>query len=524
MHILLVDDDEVDRLAIRRALRAAGMDAHVKDAVTVAEALAVLASDTFDCVLLDYNLPGGDGLQVIRTMRENGVRTAVVALTGHGDEQTAVELMKAGAADYVSKRTLSPDRLLQSLKYATECERISRQRDDLLVREQEARQEAEKANQAKDHFLGFISHELRTPLNAIVGWTRVLRTEPNEAMLARGLEVIERNARIQSHLIEDLIDVSRIVSGNLRLEVRSIEPAEACENALDSVRIMAREKGVRVESDLDRNSGPIIADADRLQQVVSNLLMNAVKFTSKGGEVMLRLQRLDSEIEISVADTGRGIDPQFLPRIFDRFSQADGGTRRESGLGLGLTIVRSIVELHGGKVFAESEGKGRGARFTVRLPLTQVPAPDSPWREAVQVRGTYSAKLEGVLKGVRILYIDDSSDARDLLVAILEPSGAKVKTCASTDEALALLVKERPDVVISDIAMPGGDGYQFIRALRVREDPANKIPVIALTAYTGTDDRIGMLGAGFQMHVPKPVDPVELVSAIATLAGRTIDS
>ena len=220
MNILLVDDDEVDRLAIRRALRASGMDASVEDAQSAAEALDMLASNSFDCVLLDYNLPSSDGLQVMRQMREKEIRTAVVALTGHGDEQTAVELMKAGAADYLSKKSLSPDRLVQSLRYATDRQRLERERDELLVREQEARHEAERANLAKDQFLAVVSHELRTPLNAILGWTRILLANPRSEMTPRGLEVIDRNARVQVQLIEDLLDVSRIISGKLRLAER----------------------------------------------------------------------------------------------------------------------------------------------------------------------------------------------------------------------------------------------------------------------------------------------------------------
>ena len=523
MNILLVDDDEVDRLAIRRALRASGMDASVEDAQSAAEALDMLASNSFDCVLLDYNLPSSDGLQVMRQMREKEIRTAVVALTGHGDEQTAVELMKAGAADYLSKKSLSPDRLVQSLRYATDRQRLERERDELLVREQEARHEAERANLAKDQFLAVVSHELRTPLNAILGWTRILLANPRSEMTPRGLEVIDRNARVQVQLIEDLLDVSRIISGKLRLELRSIEPVKVCQSAVESVRPMADEKDIRIEEDLDLNAGPIVGDADRLQQVIWNLLTNAIKFTNKGGTLQIKLRRRESEIEVMVSDTGCGIAPEFLPHIFERFTQADHGSRRGSGLGLGLTIVHSVIELHGGVTFAESDGQGRGARFYVRLPMSATALPDSQWRAPAPTITPPTHKLDGVLEGLKILFIDDSADARELVTAILRPYGASVKTCGSTDEALATLVKDRPDVVISDISMPGRDGYQFIRALRVREDPADRIPAIALTAYTGTEDRIGMLAAGFQLHVPKPIDPIELVTVVATLSGRSIE-
>src|SRR5438552_11317860 len=396
MNILLVDDDEVDRLAIRRALRASSIDASVQDAVSAADALDMLGSSSFDCVLLDYNLPSTDGLQVMQKMREKGIRTAVVALTGYGDEQTAVELMKAGAADYLSTKTLYPDRLVQRLRYATDRQRQERERDELLVREQEARQEAERANLAKDQFLAVVSHELRTPLNAILGWTRILLANPGSEMTPRGLEVIDRNARVQVQLIEDLLDVSRIISGKLRLELRSIEPVKVCQSAVESVRPMADEKDIRIEEDLDLNAGPIIGDADRLQQVIWNLLTNAIKFTSEGGTVQVKLRRTESEIEIMVSDTGCGIAPEFLPHVFERFSQADQRSKRDSGLGLGLTIVRSVTELHGGVAFAESDGKGCGARFYVRLPLSTAVLADSQRRPSTTANPAPSRKLDGV--------------------------------------------------------------------------------------------------------------------------------
>jgi signal transduction histidine kinase len=523
MNILLVDDDEVDRLAIRRALRASGMEASIEDATSAADALNMMASNSFDCVLLDYNLPASDGLQVIQKMRENDIRTTVVALTGYGDEQTAVELMKAGAADYLSKKALSPERLVQSLRYAMDRQRLERERDALLVREQEARHEAERSNLAKDQFLAIVSHELRTPLNAILGWTRILLANPKTELAPKALAVIDRNARVQVQLIEDLLDVSRIISGKLRLELRSIEPVKVCENALESVKPMADEKNIRIKEDLDLNAGPIIGDADRLQQVIWNLLANAIKFTDKGGSVEITLRRRESEVEIVVADTGCGIAPEFLPHVFERFSQADHRSKRDNGLGLGLTIVRSVVNLHGGETFVESDGEGRGARFYVRLPVsTTTLSDDLQWRAAPPAGTAATRKLDGVLDGVKILFIDDSADARELVAAILNSAGAVVKTCGSTDEALAGMMRDRPDVVVSDIAMPGGDGYQFIRALRVREDPSDRIPAIALTSYVATEDRIGMLAAGFQLHVPKPIDPIELVSAVATVIGRSI--
>jgi signal transduction histidine kinase len=520
MKILLVDDDEVDRLAVRRALRAARLEGDVEDAATPEAAFVALDAHAYDCVLLDYNLPGLDGFQVMRRMQEKGVLTPVVVLTGHGDEQTAVELMKAGAVDYISKSSLSPDRLLQSVRYATDCHRLERERNEAFQREQEARKSAEEASLAKDHFLAVVSHDLRTPLNAILGWARILLVEKaDDSMRRRGLEVIERNARAQTQLIDDLLDVSRIISGKLHLDVRSLEPLRVCEDALDAVRLAAETKGIKLEADLQRSAGPIIGDPNRLQQVVWNLLSNAIKFTPAGGTVTLTLRRLDSGAEIAVADAGRGISPEFLPRVFERFAQADSrGKRAEGGLGLGLAIVRRVVELHGGTVEAESAGEDQGARFVVHLPSTPSPAPPAQQqREQTPVEAPPLAR-EGTLRGLVVLFVDDSADARELVSTILARQGSKTIVCSSTDEALAALERERPDVVISDIEMPNSDGYDLIRALRVREDPRSRIPAIALTGYTRAEDRIRMLSAGFQTHVPKPVDP----TVVATLAGRVV--
>lgn len=518
LRILLVDDDEVDRLAIRRALRGAAVDARVEEACGAAEAMKALSGDVFDCILLDYYLPGTDGFEVLRNLRRETPRTPVVMLTGHGDEQTAVELMKAGAADYITKNGLSGERLIQSLRYATERQRLESERDELLRREQQARQEAERANRAKDHFLAILSHDLRTPLTAILGWTRMLRAERvDELRLARGLEIIQRNAQVQARLIEDLVDVSRITSGKLQLSLRSVDLANVCLSALEAVRPAAEEKRIQLEEHLDASLEPIVGDSSRLQQVVWNLLTNAIKFTPAGGTVGLRLSASESGVELVVADTGRGIPKEFLSRVFEPFSQAAENV--QGGLGLGLTIVHSIVEMHGGTVRAESEGEGKGATFYITLPFAATPRKDG--RDLEQLT-TATGGQESIpkLDGVSVLFIDDNADARELLRMIFTARGATIRAYSTIDEALAALERERPDVIISDIEMPGGDGYELIRALRVREDPESRIPAIALTGFVSVEDRIRVLTSGFQLHVPKPVEPAELVTAVATLVTR----
>ena len=370
MNILLVDDDEVDRLAVARALRSAGLEATLQEAGSVAAAVTALGASAFDCVLLDYQLPGGDGLDVLRTLKEDDAGTPVIILTGHGDEQTAVEFMKAGASDYLPKSSLSADRLAQSLRYATERRQLEQERDELLIREQQARAEAEQGNAAKDLFLATLSHELRTPMTAILGWARMLRDGTlDPTRVEHGLAVIERNASVQQQLINDLLDVSRIISGKLELQFGSVDPVKICEAAIDAMQPQIAAKHVAIHKTFDQSAGLIPGDAARLQQVMCNLLSNAITFSPDAGLVKVQLRRKGLSVEISVIDNGRGISADFLPRIFDRFSQAkraDEGYK--GGLGLGLALVETPVELHGGRVEASSDGPGRGAEFVVRLP------------------------------------------------------------------------------------------------------------------------------------------------------------
>jgi PAS domain S-box-containing protein len=404
-----------------------------------------------------------------------------------------------------------------------EQKRAEAERAEALEREREARRQAEEANRAKDEFLAVVSHELRTPLNSMLGWARLLRSDKiDAASFERGLETIERNVRSQAQLIDDLLDVSRIVTGKLRLDVQPVEVASCVRAAIDSMRIATEAKRIRLEATLDPTAGPVSGDPDRLQQIAWNLLSNAIKFTPKDGTVRVRVACVDSHVEIVVADSGQGISPEFLPFVFDRFRQADASiTRSAGGLGLGLAIVRHLVELHGGSVRAESEGEGRGATFTVTLPLMPIERDggEIATRAPREVE-TASSLLEcpPELAGVKILVVDDEPDAREMLKAMLEGCEAEARTVASAAEALQLLDVWAPDLLVSDIGMPGEDGYALIKRVRER-GPARSgnVPAVALTAYARYEDRMRALGSGFQMHVAKPVDPAELLLVIHSL-------
>jgi PAS domain S-box-containing protein len=406
----------------------------------------------------------------------------------------------------------------------TDRRRVEAERERLLAAAQSARADAESANRMKDEFLATLSHELRTPLNAILGWAKILRSGKVDADdLEEGLSAIDRNAQSQTQIVEDLLDISRITSGNLRLDVQRLNLTDIIEAALAAVLPAANAKEIRFHKVLDSLAGPVAGDAARLQQVVWNLLANAVKFTPKGGQVQVLLERVNSHAEISVIDTGIGIKPEFLPHVFDRFRQADASTtRRHAGLGLGLAIAKHLIEMHGGSVRAKSPGEGQGATFTLTLPITVV-HPERP--EPSQVHPTaYDApedpRHDGTLAGLRVLIVDDEPDARQLLRHVLVDCQAQVAVAGSAAEALAVVRQFHPDVIVSDIGMPEQDGYDFIR--QVRADPAiNEIPAAALSAFARPDDRKRSLLAGFQTHVAKPVDPAELAAVVASLAFRT---
>jgi PAS domain S-box-containing protein len=416
-------------------------------------------------------------------------------------------------------RDISERRRLEAQARAATAER-----EALLASERAARAEAEKLSAMKDEFLATLSHELRTPISAILGWAQLLkRPGRSETDLDLGHETIERNARIQAQLIDDLLDMSRITSGTVRLEVQTLQPAGFIEAAIETLRPAAEARNVRIDAVLDPKAGPIRGDPSRLQQVVWNLLSNAIKFSSKGGRVQVVLSRVNSHVEIVVIDTGAGIKPEFLPHVFERFRQADASTTRiHGGLGLGLAIVKRLVELHGGVVRADSAGPGRGATFTVSLPVAVMPRDElfdvRPPAAAQPARETF-ADLD--LSGLRILVVDDEPDARELIRRVLVECKAQVVTAGSAPEALDLLDSSQADVLISDIGMPGVDGYELLRHVRSRPpERRGNVPAIALTAFARSEDRTRALRAGFLVHVAKPVEASELVATVAAVAGR----
>jgi PAS domain S-box-containing protein len=406
------------------------------------------------------------------------------------------------------------------------AQKAAEDRRKLLESERAARAQSERANAMKDDFLATLSHELRTPLNAILGWAQVLRRGVrNPADLQQGLETIERNARAQTGLIEDLLDMSRIISGKLRLDIQTLEPVPFIDAAIETVRPAAEAKGVRLEKILDARAGPVLGDTGRLQQVVWNLVSNAVKFTPKGGKVQVILQRVSSHVEISVTDTGMGIRPEFLAHVFERFRQADpSSTRTFGGLGLGLSIVKDLIELHGGSVHVTSRGEGLGATFSVHLPLAVLNAAPPPV-ERVHPRAP-SARVavfeHADLSGVRVLVVDDEVDARELIARILRDCDANVATAGGAHEALEILQREGADLLVSDVGMPDIDGYELLRRVRaLPNEGTRRIPAVALTAFARSEDRTRALRAGFLVHVAKPVEPSELIATIASVAGRT---
>jgi CheY-like chemotaxis protein/nitrogen-specific signal transduction histidine kinase len=393
--------------------------------------------------------------------------------------------------------------------------------DEILL----AKRVAEEATRAKDEFLASVSHELRTPLTAVLGWARMLQTgKLDESMAARALAAIERNAESQNQLIGDLLDFSRIISGKIRLDVERVEPASVIRAAVDVVTPTADAKGIRLQSVLDPRAGPISGDPERLQQVMWNLLSNSIKFTPRGGRVQVRLTRVDSSVEITVSDTGQGIAPEFLPYVFERFRQADNTTtRRHGGLGLGMAITRHIVELHGGTIRAESPGEGLGATFVVRLPvmILHTPEPEANAERGTSPDETQPRQAAAKLDGIHVLVVDDERDALELLTTVLTQSGAVVTAASGAAEALERLQAAEPDLLVSDIEMANEDGYSLIRKVRAWEgEQGRRIPAIALTAHARPSDRLRALAEGFQIHMPKPVEPAELVLAIANLTNR----
>jgi len=490
----------------------------------------------FLCQLLDYPHPEfvgkelweiglfkdkGESQTAFRELQEKGyIRYEDLPLKTKGGVRREVEFISNVYRE-------DGHRVIQCIiRDITERKRMEDEREQLLASAQAAQAVAEGANRLKDEFLATLSHELRTPLTAIVGWSDLLgNPKLNASDSLRAIENIRRNAWIQVQMIDDLLDVSRIITGKLRLSVQPVDLGTIIIAAVDGLRPAAEAKEISLQLQLDFPAGQVTGDPDRLQQVVWNLVSNAIKFTPKGGRVMVRLERVESHVEVTVSDTGRGIAPEFLPHVFDRFRQADAtSTRAHGGLGLGLAIVRQLVELHGGAVRVESTGEGHGATFAVSLPLAAArAADDADDVEGVHPQAFISSGFDcpSHLEGLRVLVVDDEADARELLQSILESCGARVRTASSAAAALEAMTEDVFDALISDIGMPEEDGYSLIAKVRaLGKERGGSIPAAALTAYAGEGDRIRVLRSGFQIHVPKPVSAKELVAVVANLADR----
>jgi len=408
----------------------------------------------------------------------------------------------------------------------TQRRQTERELERLLQSERRARSEAETADRLKDEFLATVSHELRTPLSAILGWSAMLNLgKLDEATAKKGLKIIERNANAQAEIIRDILDVSRIISGKLRIDSRPVQLAPIITSAVDTLKLASTAKGISLVVSIDPDAGFVAGDPDRLQQIVWNLLSNAIKFTPQNGEIKVALQQVDSHLELSVRDSGIGIEQDFLPHVFERFRQADSSTTRAyGGLGLGLAIVRHLVELHGGTVAAHSEGKGKGATFTVKFPIMTVPSvlkQASVPMLAAEVASDAAHSKAITLAGLRVLVVDDEVDSREVLTLMLNQFGAAVRTTASSQDAFNVVTEWKPDVLLSDLGMPGEDGYQLIARIRALPPGQGRdTPAAAVTAHVRAEDRRRAISAGYQIHIPKPVDPLTLVTAVAALGKK----
>src|SRR5215813_5813794 len=571
--VLIVDDFQDDRRVYQRyLLQDEEWRYETIEAGTGKEAIALFRESKPDCVLLDYRLPDLNGMEVLAAIADFDGVFPVVMLTAEEDIDVAVAALKSGAQDYLNKNKLTAIDLLHAVDRAIERVRLLREnatqrralleqnrkleealaassqaeleRDLLLRREQQARQLAEEANRAKDEFLAVVTHELRSPLNAMLGYARIQcakqRIDPGEAR--RDFETIRRNGERQRVLIDDLLDTARIITGKLRIEVGPVDLAGVVNDALEAVRPAADSKLIRLSSKFDpqiSGDGQVRGDAERLQQIIWNLLTNAVKFTPEGGQVEVKIERVGSRVSLTVRDTGRGIAPEYLPRIFDRFTQQDTShSRRYSGLGLGLALVKQLVEMHGGEIGATSAGEGQGATFTVTLPamaergsgewgvgsgervyeseqVFHSPTPHSP------LPTSHSSALP--LTSVGVLIVDDEEDARTLVSKVLEESGAYVVAVSSAVEAFAMITEpprpDWPDVLVCDIGMPEEDGYSLMRRVRDWErERGYHLPSVALTALNRAEDRMKSLGAGYKMHIAKPFEAEEMITVVKNLA------
>ncbi|HWW76558.1 MAG TPA: response regulator [Pyrinomonadaceae bacterium] len=527
--LLVVDDEENILLTISAVLRLEGYAVDV--AASGREAAALLARGTeYDLVLTDLHMDDGDGLSLLEEVRAHSPLTITIVLTGFAAVESAIAALRQGAYDYLTKPCII-DELKHTVRRGIEhrrlmlAEREARAGLEELNRELESRveertaelsrvnRELTEANRMKDIFLATLSHELRTPLTPVLGWVNLLRAggaAVDSKMLVQGLDAIERNARLQARLVDDLLDISRIVSGKLRIEWEPVNLSAVVELAAETVRAEAASR--EIEMKVETPERPVVVQGApvRLQQIVWNLLSNAVKFTPRGGRVRARVWSEGPEARVEVTDTGVGISPEFLPHVFDRFRQADGSTTRQyGGLGLGLAIVRALSELHGGRVVAESEGADRGSRFTLTLPCAV----------AAEARDASAEEPEPAEPGaVPVLVVDDSTETLELLQMLFTRKGYDVVGAVSADEAVRRVRERRPGLIISDISMPGVDGYTLLAELR-RVPGLERVPAIALTGHAMDEDRARALAAGFAVHIAKPVDPEELLRVVRRLTA-----
>jgi signal transduction histidine kinase len=524
LKVLLIEDNPGDVRLIREMFAEAKHPVFKVESVDrLTDGLERVSESQFDVILLDLSLPDSSGLDTFVTLHGASEHLPIVILSGLNDETTAIECVNAGAQDYLIKGEVGSHLLIRSLRYAVARGVLEKERSQLLASERAARAQAEAANRAKDEFLAMVSHELRTPLSAMLGWSRMLTTgKLDPDTVSRGIEAIERNARAQTQLIGDLLDISRITTGKMQLNVRPLRLDSVVTNTIDAMRPTAQVKQILLQVNLDTNAGTISGDPDRTQQIIWNLLSNAIKFTPAGGQVEISLERVGRHIQLTVADTGQGISVEFLPHVFERFRQADSSTTRKfGGLGLGLSIVRHLVELHGGTAQVDSPGEGQGATFTIRFPLLTEYEESCANSELVENSGDGEVEAEPSLKGLRVLVVDDDTDSRAVIAEMLLQFGAEVLTAASANDALQALELWSPDVLLSDIEMPNEDGYSLLQKIRSKDGKSGGlIPAAAITAYGRSEDRLRVLRAGYQIYLPKPVDPHELALVVASLAKR----
>ena len=515
MRALIIDDDAGDRGLAARALKEAFPGLHIDELATDADLRRALDKGGYELAVTDYALGWTNGLEVLDRLLARFPGLTVIMFTGSGNEEICAEGMKRGLADYVIKAHGKYQRLAHAARAALERRDLRGRIEALLAEERAAREEAERASRLKEEFLATLSHELRTPLHSMLGWTQLLRKGAlGEADQQRALEVIERNTRAQARLIEDLLDLSRLESGKLSLEIEEVDLGPVVLAAMTAVPPMAQAKRISITPVIGERAGEVRADAARVRQMVLNLLTNAIKFSPDGSAVEVRMARTDGHVEIEVEDHGYGIAAEFLPHVFDRFRQADSSTtRRSGGMGIGLALVKKLAEAHGGRVSARSEGPGKGACFTVSLPL---PKADELSEHAPRVDREKPPSLEGV----RVLAIDDDADSLHFMERLLQHCQAEVDTATDAEAGLRALGERPPHVLVCDIGMPGTDGYALINRVRcLPDEKVRKVPAIALTAFAFSEDRERALLAGFDSHVSKPVDGYDLILEVASLAG-----